>query len=207
MLKAKTAAVVGLGGLGGHIAEQLARIGIGNLILIDGDKYSESNLNRQLFAAENTLGKYKVEAAAERLAAVNPNTELVIHAEYLTAQNSAGILSNADIVADGTDNKTSKLLLEKICAGLNITLAYGSCEGFFGRAALVMPSDGTVSKLYGGAAKETAAVTTLAFTAAATASVQTAEIVKYLLGRPVTLSGKVLCMDLSSHEYKTISLK
>ena len=70
-LQACKVAVVGCGGLGGFVAEHLARIGVGSLRLVDADVFEETNLNRQLFCTEESLGVAKVEAAAKRLAAVN----------------------------------------------------------------------------------------------------------------------------------------
>ena len=72
-LAKSTVAVVGCGGLGGYMAEELSRLGIGRLILIDGDQHDETNINRQLTATELTLGCWKVQAARERLQQVNSN--------------------------------------------------------------------------------------------------------------------------------------
>ena len=78
-LAAARVAVFGLGGVGGHAAEALARSGVGKLTLIDGDVYSVSNLNRQLFATAENIGTPKVEAAAKRLRLINPEIELELH--------------------------------------------------------------------------------------------------------------------------------
>lgn len=71
-----TVAIVGCGGLGGSLAEEFAHLGVGKLILVDGDRIEESNLNRQLFATEHNLGQPKVEAARDRLQAVNSGVKL-----------------------------------------------------------------------------------------------------------------------------------
>ena len=73
-----TVAIVGCGGLGGSMAEEFSRLGIGSLILVDGDCIEESNLNRQLFALEKNLGQPKVEAARDRLQAVNSSVQLTL---------------------------------------------------------------------------------------------------------------------------------
>ena len=73
LLRTKKVAVIGCGGLGGYIIEQLARLGIGTIRIVDGDVFEESNLNRQLFSDMNVLGKPKTEVSQARVAAVNPD--------------------------------------------------------------------------------------------------------------------------------------
>ena len=78
-LKRTKVAIVGLGGLGGYVAEQLVRLGIGELVLVDGDVFNESNLNRQLFSTEAAIGHSKAEVANARLKAIDSEaTEKVI---------------------------------------------------------------------------------------------------------------------------------
>ena len=86
-------AVFGLGGVGGFIAEALARCGIGALDLIDNDRFTESNLNRQLFATSKTLGMYKADAAAERIKDINADIDVKIHKTFFTADKFKHILS------------------------------------------------------------------------------------------------------------------
>ena len=105
-------AVFGLGGVGGHAAEVLVRCGVGAVDLIDGDVYSPSNLNRQLFATTATLGMPKVQAAGERLRAINPAAEIDEHPFFYTP-HTAGRLDFArfDYILDCIDMVTGKLAI------------------------------------------------------------------------------------------------
>ena len=78
-LTEKTALIIGCGGLGGYVIEELARVGVGKLILVDGDVFSRSNMNRQLMAKEETLGKNKAEVMRERILSINPEAKVFVH--------------------------------------------------------------------------------------------------------------------------------
>ena len=105
-------AVFGVGGVGGHAAEALVRSGVGALDLIDKDTVSLSNLNRQIFALRSTLGRPKVEAAADRLLDINPDLRLTLHNMFY-GPDTAGELdfSRYDYVVDAVDTVTAKLSL------------------------------------------------------------------------------------------------
>ncbi len=208
VLKAATACVVGLGGLGGHIAEQLARLGIGELILIDGDIVEESNLNRQLFATEKTLGLNKAAAAELRLRDVNSEVRCKFHSQKLTDENALELLCGADIVFDAVDNIPTRKLMQRACRELNLPLIHGAIGGWYGQVSVVMPDDDTFDKLYpkeSGKGLESV-LGNPAFTPAIIASIQVAEAVKYLLGTGELLRGKLLRFDLLMQEYTIIQL-
>jgi len=105
-------AVVGLGGVGSWTAEALARCGIGHLTLIDLDHIAESNLNRQIHALENTLGQAKVQAMAQRIAAINPACEVQAIDDFLTPDTAVQYLAaNLDVIADCTDQISAKVAM------------------------------------------------------------------------------------------------
>ena len=208
ILSEKTVAVVGLGGLGGHISEQLCRLGVGNLILIDSDVVEQNNLNRQMFATEKTLGIPKTKAAIERLQAVNPNVKYSSHREYLTLENAAEFLRGADIVMDAVDNIPTRYVLEKCCAELGVPFVHGSIGGWWGQVSVIFPGDNIIERIYPkkDAVGAEAKWGNPAFTPAVIASIQTAEALKLLLDKPEILRGKLLRIDLLDHEYFTIDL-
>jgi molybdopterin/thiamine biosynthesis adenylyltransferase len=208
MLSGKTVAVIGLGGLGGHIAEQLARLGVGNLILIDSDVVEPNNLNRQMFATEKTLVAPKTQAAAERLEVVNPHVKYSTHSEYLTLENGAKLLRGADIVMDAVDNVPTRYVLEKCCAELNLPFIHGSIGGWWGQVSVIFPGDNIIERIYPkkDAVGAEAKWGNPAFTPAVVASIQTAEALKIFLGKSGILRGKLLRIDLLEHEYFTIDL-
>lgn len=132
-----SAAVVGCGGLGGWIAELLARAGVGRLTLIDGDSFAESNLNRQLFAVEENLGQLKAEAAALRIASVNSAVETKIIGEYLTEENAARLLDGAGVVMDALDSVSARRVALSECERAGVPFIHGAVAGFYGEAAVL----------------------------------------------------------------------
>ncbi|MCD8299856.1 MAG: tRNA threonylcarbamoyladenosine dehydratase [Clostridiales bacterium] len=105
-------AVFGLGGVGGYTVEALARSGIGTLDLTDPDKIAISNLNRQILATWDTVGKYKVDAAAERIRSINPDITLHLHRTFFLPDTADQFdFSEYDYVVDAVDTVTGKLEL------------------------------------------------------------------------------------------------
>jgi len=111
-LKKSRVAIFGIGGVGGYVMEALARSGIGQLDLIDNDKVSLSNLNRQIIATHKTLGIYKVDAAAERIAEINPECKVRTFKTFFLPENSDEFdFSQYDYVIDAIDTVTGKIAL------------------------------------------------------------------------------------------------
>lgn len=109
-LYAARVAVFGLGGVGGYAVEALARVGVGTLILVDGDKINESNINRQLIALTSTLGQYKAEAFKNRIAEINPYAEVIAKNVFYTAENAEIVdFSELDYIIDAIDSVSGKL--------------------------------------------------------------------------------------------------
>lgn len=111
-LKNARVAVFGLGGVGGHAAEALARSGIGALDLIDSDTVSLTNINRQTVANLKTVGRYKTEVMKERIADINPDAEVRLHNIFYSAETASEFdLASYDFVIDAIDTVSAKLLL------------------------------------------------------------------------------------------------
>lgn len=121
-------AVFGLGGVGSYAAEALARCGIGYIALIDGDVYSASNLNRQLFATAGTLGMPKTQAAAQRLRNICPDIGIEEHPIFYTPKTAGEVdLSRFDYLLDAVDMVSAKL--ELICRAAELGVPIISCMG------------------------------------------------------------------------------
>lgn len=122
-------AVFGVGGVGGYVVEGLVRSGIGSLDLIDSDTVSESNLNRQIIALCSTVGKYKTEAAKERILDINPNATVMTHNVFYTEETAQQFdFSAYDYVVDAIDTVAGKLSLieNAVKAGVPIISAMGA---------------------------------------------------------------------------------
>ena len=111
-LKNKSVIIFGIGGVGGFVTEALARSGVGHLDLVDSDKVSESNINRQIIALRSTIGRYKTEVMKERIMDINPEAEVNIHnCFYLPETASEFDFSKYDYVVDAVDTVTAKISL------------------------------------------------------------------------------------------------
>ena len=128
-LRTRRVLVAGCGGLGGHIIDQLARIGVGQLRVVDGDVFEPSNLNRQLLSSVPVLGISKVGAAAEHIARVNPETEVDAVEDFLTEENVHSLITGCDVVLDALDNIPSRKILASACSEAGIPYVYGAISG------------------------------------------------------------------------------
>lgn len=120
-------AVFGIGGVGSFVVEGLARAGIGNFILIDNDKVSLSNLNRQIIATRKTLGENKVEIARERILEINPNANIEIYQQFFLPDTEGILDESIDYIVDSIDTVTAKIELVIRAQKLNIPII--SCMG------------------------------------------------------------------------------
>lgn len=130
-LAAAHVAVFGIGGVGGHAAEVLARSGVGRLSLFDSDTVAPSNLNRQLVALHSTLGQYKVDVMAARIRDIDPSIEVYPHRMFYAADTADGVdLAQFDYVVDCIDTVSAKLLLIQRCkeAGVPILSSMGAAN-------------------------------------------------------------------------------
>lgn len=128
-LQRSRVAVFGLGGVGGHAAEALVRCGVGAVALVDKDTYTESNLNRQLFATTETMGVPKVKAAAKRLSSINPQVELELYEFAYTPDTESRMdLTEYDYILDCIDMVTGKLAIIEGAyrAGIPVISAMGA---------------------------------------------------------------------------------
>jgi Dinucleotide-utilizing enzymes involved in molybdopterin and thiamine biosynthesis family 2 len=202
-LAATTVAIVGCGGLGGSIAEEFSRLGIGSLILIDGDQIEESNLNRQLFATEKNIGQLKVEAARTRLQAVNSTVNLRLVADWFNEDNAAGFFKGAELVCDALDSISRRVALERACHRLGIPLVYAGIAGWFGLIGVSFPGDYSVSRLFRQGEKGMEKIWgNPAFTPAVLASLSVVESIKIIIGRDVSLRHAWLHVDLLEMEFE-----
>lgn len=196
-------AVVGCGGLGGYIIEELARIGIGKIICIDMDFFEEHNLNRQLYATLTTLGGAKVAAAAQRVGEINPAVTVVSLQKAFCKENGTGLLDQAHVVIDALDSIPIRLVLADVCESMNLPLVHGSIAGWYGQVTTQFPGDRTLQKIFSGCTLEKGVEAELgnpSFSPALVASLEVAEAIKVLLGEGKTLRGRLLSINLFDME-------
>ena len=110
-LKKSKVAIFGLGGVGSYVVEALARAGVGNLILVDNDIISETNINRQIIATYKTIGKPKIQIEKERILEINPNAKVKIFKEFFMPESPDFIDENVSYIVDAIDTITAKIEL------------------------------------------------------------------------------------------------
>lgn len=195
-------AVIGCGGLGGYILEELARLGVGQLVAIDPDVFEEHNLNRQLLATPAALGRHKVKVACERLLDINPAVTVVPAQQAFSRDNGSELLTATDVAVDALDSIPVRLELSEVCARLAIPLVHGAIAGWYGQITSQFPGERTLERTYArtgrGVEKE---LGNPSFTPAVVASLQAAEVCKILLGYGTPLRGRTLNIDLLDMEF------
>lgn len=128
--------VVGAGGLGCPVLQYLGAAGVGTLGIIDFDKVEIHNLHRQILFTADDIGKPKAPTAAQKINAANPNVSCIVFNELLQESNAANIISQFDIVVDGSDNFLTRYLVNDVCVQLDKPLVYGSILKFEGQLAV-----------------------------------------------------------------------
>jgi molybdopterin/thiamine biosynthesis adenylyltransferase len=204
--------VVGLGGLGGTVTEILARMGVGRLTLIDGDRFEDSNLNRQLLSSPANLGVPKAEAAAQRVGQINPAVDMTVHACFLTAQNAPELLAGCRVVVDCLDNLRTRFEVEDACRRLGCPMVSAAVAGASGHVTAIFPEDRGLRLIYGEPQElplkgaETV-LGTVPYAVAFLASLECAEVAKILLGRGALLRDKLLVADLAEGIIEVMNLR
>ena len=206
-------AVVGLGGLGGTVVEILARAGVGRLALIDGDRFEDHNLNRQLVSNEKNMGESKVTAARDRLASINAAVEAAVHPTFLSSDNAIQLIRDCDVVVDCLDNIASRFVLEAAARQTGQPFVSAAVAGLTGHVTVIFPQDRGLELIYGpvdGALEAKGAEIVLGCppqTVALVAAKQCAEILNLLSKRTgQLLRNKLWVVDLSDHTTEVLSL-
>lgn len=200
-------AVIGCGGLGGYVIEQLARLGVGKIIAIDPDVFEEHNLNRQLLSSPRLLGALKAETARARVNEINPALKLVAIEKAFDLDNGAELVAGADVVVDAVDNVAARKALDVVCRELKVPLVHGAIAGWYGHVSTQYPGDEIIEKLYGHADDTPGVEKQLgnpSFTPGAAASFEVAEVCKILSGEGELLRHRKLHIDLLAMETEDV---
>lgn len=205
LLQTKQVFIAGCGGLGGYLAELMARIGIGTICAVDGDTFEQTNLNRQLLSSPDIIGREKASAAVRRITLINPDVNAHGIHTYITSENAEDLIRGYDVVLDALDNILSRKSLANACSKQNIPFIYGAINGWVAQAAISMPEDHLMELLYpdGIAVKDKSV---LSFTPALCASIQASLCIRLLTGRPVE-TGTIYYYDLLNQEFEVIPMK
>ncbi|MBM3906874.1 MAG: molybdopterin-synthase adenylyltransferase MoeB [Gemmatimonadetes bacterium] len=208
-LKAASALIIGLGGLGSPAALYLAAAGVGRLGLLDDDRVDESNLQRQVLHGTASVGTAKTESARVRLHDLNPHVVLEAHAVRLTPRNAVSLVSAYDVVIDGTDQFAVRYLVNDACVIAARPNVYGSVHRFEGQVAVFDAARGPCYRCLfpdppaPGSVPNCAEGGVLGVLPGIIGSMQAVEAIKLLLGIGEPLIGRLLHFDaltMRTHE-------
>ena len=206
------ALVIGLGGLGSPVSLYLAAAGVGSLTLVDHDTVDLTNLQRQIVHDHAALDRPKVESAAARIAALNPDTRVTTITARLEGSELDDAVAEADVVLDGTDNFASRYAINAACVAAKTPLVSGAAIRLEGQVTVIDPrrDDAPCYRcLYGDAGDEAlncAENGVAAPLVGIVGSIQAMEAMKIIAGVGETLSGYVLYLDAKRMEWRKLKL-
>lgn len=204
--------IIGLGGLGSPVAMYLAAAGVGQLVLADFDKVDLSNLQRQIIHSTESIGKLKVESARNTLLAINPDCQIETVSKLLDETELLAHVRRADLVIDGTDNFTTRFMVNDACVATRTPLVSGAAIRLEGQVSVFtgQPGDPCYRCLYGGGGDmdETCSENgVLAPLVGIIGSLQATEAIKVLTGAGAPLIGRLLLLDALDMQWRTLKLK
>ena len=216
-LKAARVLVVGAGGLGAPLIQYLAAAGIGTIGIVDDDAVSLSNLQRQVIHGTADVGRPKVQSAADAVARLNPHVRVVTQACRITPENAASLMADYDLVADGSDNFSTRYAVSDACFHAKkplVTAALGAFDGSLStiRAHETAP-DGTPNPTYRclfpnppppGTVPPCAEAGVLGALAGVMGSLMAMEVIRAVAGFGEPLVGRLLMVDARSMRFETL---
>jgi len=211
-MKNASALIVGAGGLGAPAALYLAAAGVGRLGIVDFDDVDASNLQRQILYATDDVGRKKVDAARERLHALNPEIEIRTHPVRLSAANAREILSGYEVVVDGSDNFPTRYLVNDACVLMGLPYVYGSIFRFEGQASVFWKGHGPCYRCLhpepppAGMVPNCAEAGVLGVLPGVIGSIQATEALKIILGHGESLAGRLLLFDALTMRFREMTI-
>ena len=207
--------VVGAGGLGSPVIEFLSRAGIGSLGIVDDDKVNLSNLHRQSLYSTPDIGEFKVKIAKDKIKKINPNTKVIIYKIRLNNNNFKKIINDYDYIVDGSDNFTTKFLLNDLCLKFRKVLVTGAISKFDGHIFTFNFKDKKIpclrcffqeSNISNDLLNcETEGI--LGTVAGIVGTIQANEVLKKILNIGVGLDGYIFILDLLNLNFRKVKLK
>jgi len=210
-LKQARVLVIGAGGLGSPVLMYLAAAGTGTIGIVDSDKVTISNLQRQVLYVTRDIGRLKAEASAERISLLNPLIRVIPYPVRLTVENAPELLAGYDIAVDCSDNYATRYLLSDVTSNIGIPMIYGAVYQFMGQASVFNFKGGPTYRelfpeemhLSGEIQADPPGV--IGALPGLIGSVQACEVIKIITGTGDILSGRLLQVDALSLRAEIIS--
>lgn len=207
-LKAAKVLIIGAGGLGCPVVQYLTAAGVGTLGIIDDDKVDESNLHRQILYSVKDLGKNKAEVSAKKALELNPFAKALAFPEKLTTDNAIEIIKDFDIVVDGSDNFSTRYLVNDACIALNKPFVSSSVFQLEAQLSVFNYNGGPTYRCIFPEPPENimncSEAGVLGYLTGLAGTLQAGEVIKMILEKGEVLSGKLLVFDALKMEFKTI---
>ena len=209
-LKEASVLCIGVGGLGSPLSMYLAAAGVGRIGLVDFDVVDFSNLHRQILHHTQDVGRPKLESAAEKLRAINPEIEIVLHEAMFTSANAMEICKDYDVIADGTDNFPTRYLTNDVCVLLGKPNVYASIFRFEGQASVFHAEKGPCYRcLYPeppppGMVPSCAEGGVLGILPGIMGTIQATEVIKQILGTGEPLIGRLLLFNALEMRWREV---
>jgi len=210
-LKAAKVLVVGAGGLGSPVLTYLAAAGVGQIGIIEKDVVDETNLQRQILYSTSDIGKPKSLMAKERLSSLNPNVQISLYNDWLTEENAEKIISDYDLVVDCPDNLQTRFLVSDATSKLGKPHIFGAIRQYDGQVAVFnMKPGNTYRKLFVDIPEdfstEESEKGVLGVLPGTIGCIMANETIKVITGTGITLSGKLLMIDIKNNHFQEITI-
>ena len=204
--------IIGAGGLGSPASLYLAAAGVGTVGIIDNDRVEISNLQRQIAHFTKDINTPKVESAAEKMRAINPDITIKTYQELLCADNINSVISGYDFILDGTDNFPTKFLVNDACVFNSIPFSHGGILRFRGQTTTVIPGQTACYRCSfrnpppPDAVPSCAQAGVLGAVAGMLGTIQAAEALKFITGTGKLLTNAILTFDAKTMSFRKISI-
>lgn len=211
-LKSSKVLVIGAGGLGAPVLQYLTAAGTGTIGIIDDDRVELSNLQRQILFHTAQTGQLKAETAAENLSALNPNVQFEVYPYRLTTENALDLFSQYDVIVDGSDNFSTRYLVNDACVITKKPLIFGSIFKFEGQVSVFNHDKGPTYRCVfpeapaPGEMPSCSEIGVLGVLPGMVGSMMVTEAIKLITGVGELLSGRLLIMDALGMQFTTLKV-
>ena len=205
-LRISKVAIIGVGGLGTNVSQMLTLIGVGKILLVDHDKVSVTDLNRQVLFTEKDVGKPKVIIAKKRLEELNPEVQVEVVQERLNSENVGDLLKSYDIIVDCLDNWKTRKILDLYVWNANKVLVHGAVNGFYGQVTTIKRGITTCLSCLSSEVKSDE-VPAIGPAVTLVASFQSLEVLKLITGFGNPLFNRIAVVDALEPSITTIDIK
>ena len=211
-LREASVLIIGAGGLGSPVALYLAAAGVGTIGIADADCVDASNLQRQIIHDTPSIGRPKVDSAADRMKALNPGVAIVTYHEWITAGNIQSVIAPYDFIIDATDSLDTKFLVDDACHAAGKPYSHGAISSFEGQTMTILPSTVRFSDLFpdGPEAVERNAgkpAGPFGVVPGILGCIQAAEAIKWITGTGQLLTDCLLRFDVLTMQFTRINLR